>query len=201
MNEKSTTEMTDEEAELIDTWIYVLLASNENEPIRGRIRFIKEYFLMAIEDLPEVFSAAQFYPYHFGPYSTRLGVRMNALKKDKKIIAVYKSKDWQYSLTPKELDTAREIMKRVDEKLLQKISNIKSRNKGLSLKVLLRDIYQFYPEYASRSIIASDVLFEKVDPKDLIIVDDSDLVAKDSNIENVKLTKKEAEKLKELINS
>ena len=162
MSEKSTTEMTIEEAKVLDTWIYVLLASNDNEPIRGRIRFVKEYFLMAIEHLPEVFKAAQFYPYLFGPYSTRLAVRMNVLRKDKKIIAEYKSKDWQYSLAPKEQNVARERIRGVDKELLQKISNIKSRNKGLSLKVLLRDIFHFYPEYASRSIIGPTVVLSKI---------------------------------------
>ena len=66
---------------------------------------------------------------------------------------------------------------------------------------MLRDIYQFYPEYASRSIIASDIVYKKIDPKDLIIIDDSDLVATDTTREKITLKGKSAEKFLELINS
>lgn len=199
MTERSTKEMSEEQAELIDKWIYVLLAANDFEPIRGRVRYTKEYFVMAIEYLPEVFDAAQFYPYYFGPYSTRMGVRMNFLKNDNEIIAKYKSKDWEYSLSKSGCEKAKEILTTVDSDLMRKISNIKTRNRRLSLKALLKDIYLNYKDFASRSIIASDIVYDKIDPKDLIIVDDSNLVVSDPIEKKIILKGKSAEKFQELI--
>ena len=199
MTEKSTTEMTDEEAKLIDTWIYVLLASNDFETISGRVRFTKEFFLMTIRHLPEVFDAAQFYPYHFGPYSTKLGVRMNELKNERIILAEYKNKDWQYSLSQVGQERAKEIISHVNEDLLKKIASIKRKNKNLSLKELLRDIYLYYEEYATRSIIASDIIYEKLDPKVLIIIDDTDLVTTDTTRKKLTLEGEDAQKVLELI--
>lgn len=201
MTERSTKEMSEEQAELIDKWIYVLLAANDFEPIRGRVRFTKEYFIMAIEYLPEVFEAAQFYPYYFGPYSTRLGVRMNALKSENEIIAEYKSKDWQYSLSKSGQEKSKKILTTVEKDLIKKISNIKSRNRRLSLKALLKDIYLYYRDFASRSIIASDIVYDKIDPKELIVVDESNLVVSDTTKEKIVLKGKSAEKFQELIGS
>lgn len=174
MTEKSTKEMTEEQAELIDKWIYVLLAANDFEPIKGRVRFTKEYFLVAKRYLPEVFDAAQFYPYYFGPYSTRLGVRMNTLKREKVIIAKYKSKDWQYSLSTKGQEKAKKLLASVSVDLVKKITNIKSKNRRLSLKALLKDIFLYYPEFAQRTIVASDTNYEKIEPE-------YDLVETESN--------------------
>lgn len=151
--EKSTTKMSELEAELIDKWIYVLLATNDNEAIKGRTRFMSEFFLMTIENVAEVFKAAQFYPYLFGPYSTRVAFRMNILKKEKKIIATYKSTDWQYSLDPKELEKALSIFRTLDSNLLQKIVNIKNSNRRLHLKTLLSNLSHSYSKYTSRTII------------------------------------------------
>lgn len=201
MTEKSTKEMTEEQAEIIDKWIYVLLAANDFEPIRGRVRFTKEYFLVVKRYLPEVFDAAQFYPYYFGPYSTRLGVRMNTLKSEKIIIAEYKSKDWQYSLSNKGKEKAKKIVDSVSSDLVKNIRKIKSRNRRLSLKALLMDIYLYYPVFAQRSIIAPDIIYDKIDPKDLIIVDETDLVVSDTTEKKIVLKGKSAEKFQELIRS
>lgn len=94
MIKRSTRKMNEKQAALIDKWLIVLLASNSNDPIKGRIRFIKDFFLIAKKYLPDLYEACQFYPYYFEPYSTRFAERVNVLKHKKIIQARLKNQDW-----------------------------------------------------------------------------------------------------------
>lgn len=172
MVKKSRIEMNQEEADLIDKYIYLLLAANKNEPIKGRVRFMKEIFLFSINHDKKLFEIAEFYPYHFGPYSTRVAVRMNFLKSNGYIEPDYKNQDWEYSLTEEVLNRANESREGVSNKKLDALRNIKDNNKRMSLKELLKEIYIDYPKYALRSIIKEDITKEKIEPKELIIIDD-----------------------------
>lgn len=172
MVKKSRIEMNQEEADLIDKWIYFLLAANNNDPIRGRVRFMKEFFLFSINHNKELFDIAEFYPYHFGPYSTRVAFRMNSLKTNELIGVEFKNQDWGYLLTEEGLDRAEELREGVTYEILKALINIKNYNKRLSLKDLLKEIYVDYPKYALRSIIKEEITKEKIEPENLIIIDD-----------------------------
>jgi len=172
MVKKSRIKMTQEEADLIDKWIYLLLATNNNDPIRGRVRFMKEFFLFSINHNKELFDIAEFYPYHFGPYSTRVAFRMNFLKNTEHIGAEFKNQDWEYLLTEEGLNRAYESKVGASIRTLKALTTIKNNNKRLSLKNLLKEIYLDYPEYALRSIIKEEITKEKVKTEDLIIIDD-----------------------------
>ncbi len=172
MVKKSRIEMSQEEADLIDKWIYFLLAANNNDPIRGRVRFMKEFFLFSINHNKELFDIAEFYPYHFGPYSTRVAFRMNSLKTNELIGVEFKNQDWGYLLTEEGLDRAEELREGVTYEILKALINIKNYNKRLSLKDLLKEIYVDYPKYALRSIIKEEITKEKIEPENLIIIDD-----------------------------
>lgn len=172
MVKKSRIEMSQKEANLIDKWIYLLLATNNNEPIRGRVRFIKEFFLFSINHNKVLFKIAEFYPYHFGPYSTRVAFRINSLKTNELLGAEFKNQDWEYLLTEEGLNRAKESREGVSNENFEALINIKNKNKRLSLKDLLKEIYVEYPKYALRSIIKEKITKEKVEPKELIIIDD-----------------------------
>ena len=172
MVKKSRIEMNQEEADLIDKWIFLLLAANNNEPIKGRVRFMKEFFLFAVNHNKELFDISEFYPYHFGPYSTRVAFRMNSLKTNELIGVEFKNQDWEYFLTEKGLDKAEKSCEETINENLGALSIIKNNNKRLSLKDLLKEIYVDYPKYALRSIIKEDITKEKIKPENLIIIDD-----------------------------
>jgi len=150
---KSRKEMNIEEANLIDKWIYVLLYANNHEAIRGRIRFANEFFLIAKKLVPKLFKVSEFFGYHFGPYSTRMGVRINKLKAQKKVKAEMINQNWEYSLTEDGLKIAKELIDGLSKALIQKVVKIKADNKKRSLKSLLKEIYLEYPEYAQKAII------------------------------------------------
>jgi len=172
MVKRSRIEMSQEEADLIDKWLYLLLAANNNEPIRGRVRLMKEFFLFSINYDKKLFNIAEFYPYHFGPYSTRVAARINVLKSIKHIKAEYKNQDWEYSLNEEGLIKANDFKNNVSNIKLNALVNIKENNKRLSLKDLLKEIYIDYPEYSSRSIIRKEIIKEKINTDKLIIIDD-----------------------------
>ena len=114
----------------------------------------------------------EFYPYHFGPYSTRVAFRMNSLKTNELIGVEFKNQDWGYLLTEEGLDRAEELREGVTYEILKALINIKNYNKRLSLKDLLKEIYVDYPKYALRSIIKEEITKEKIEPENLIIIDD-----------------------------
>jgi len=124
---------------------------------------------------------------------------MNALKSQNEINAVYDGDDWSYSISETSKAKAKEILATVKDVLLGKIKNIKRKNKSLSLQALLKDIYLYYPDYAQKSIIYSDIVFEKLDPKDMLIVDESELVVAEPSEDPIVLKDKNAKRFLELI--
>lgn len=172
MVKRSRIEMTKEEADLIDKWIIVLLSVNNNEPIRGRIRFIKEFFLYSVRYNKKLFKISEFYPYHFGPYSTRFAARVNYLKSMGYVTAEFSGQDWQYFLTEIGLEKKNKVFNNISSKTLEIIKNIKEKNRKLNLKELLKEIYFDYPEFTSRTIIKSDILEIKIKLEDLKVIDD-----------------------------
>jgi len=172
MVKKSKKEMKPEEAELIDKWILILLNSNNNDPIKGRIRFAKDFFLIAEKYLPELYQISEFYPYHFGPYSTRFGVRVNNLRINNFMQSKLVNQDWEYSLTEKGIQLADTYIKEIAEDLLNKIGNIKKKNKKLKLKALLKDMYIDYPNFAKRAVRKVEFSSEKVNLANFEKIDD-----------------------------
>jgi len=164
--------MNTNQAALIDKWIIVLLASNNNDPIKGRIRFTKDFFLIAKKFLPDLYEICQFYPYHFGPYSTRFAERVNVLKHEEIIQARLKYQDWEYYLSDSGCNIASEFIKDIDQNLLFKVSKIKEKNKNLKLRELLKELYLDYPYFAKKAVKRSEYLLEKVNLEDYDFIDD-----------------------------
>ena len=165
--------MSKKNAEIIDKWIYALLNCDNSKAIKGRIRFTKEFFLVAAKYIPKLYNIADFYLHHFGPYSTLFGVRMNHLKNETKHIqAIYKNGDWSYSLTEEGKKEAKKQISDIPAELLNNIGDIKRKNEKLSLKELLKEIYINYSDFAVRAAFREDIVVEKVKLKDLPVIDD-----------------------------
>lgn len=188
--------MSEYEANLIDDWIIILLAVNNFNPIRGRIRFIKNFFLFSINYFSELFEISQFYSYHFGPYSTRFAERVNQLKNQEIIQANYINKDWEYSLTEKGKIKFGPLSKSIQQELIDQTSKIKEKTYKLTLKQLLKEIYTEYPIFAVRSVIRNDIIKEKVNIESLQKIDDSSgFISSTSFQQNIIELKSEASKV------
>lgn len=164
--------MTPQEEDIIDKWILLLLWVNDNDPIKGRIRFIKEFFLFSIKFKEDLFDASQFFPYYFGPYSARVAYRINVLKSQNFITPFYKNMDWYYTLSDRGIEIAELYAQEIASKEKEEIAKIKSNNRNLGLKDLLKEIYLHYDEYTARSLIKDQVLKIEVNPDKLIKVND-----------------------------
>ena len=172
MVKKSNIEMTKEEQEIIDNFIFLLLWVNDNDPIKGRVRFIKEFFVFAKKYNEELYQAAEFFAYYFGPYSVRLAFRINKLKSQGYIKPIYKNMDWYYSLSDEGLKLARILANQVEQSTLEKMAQIKSENRDLNIKNLLKEIYINYPEFTGRSLIKDKIIKLKIDPRNLLKIND-----------------------------
>ena len=161
------------DSELIDKWIVILLGVDKYAPIKDRIRLIKDMFLLSQKYVPQLSKASNFYPYHFGPYSTRVAKRVNVLKNSEGVVC-QNSKDgtWIYSLTEKGREKFLEVSKEIDGDLLKKVATIKARLQKSTVKKILHEIYTDYPEFAQESIV-KDRVIKRVELSDLEKIDDS----------------------------
>lgn len=152
-------DITPEDTKIIDKWIFILLGSNSGEKIRGRLRMTKELFLISKTISPELEKPFNFFPYQFGPYSSRLAMRMNDLIETKQLSLVYTQRDWAYLLTQESLDGAKELLKTLSSDVRKRIEALKHRMKRMSTRRIIKEIYNKYPEYTLKSAISPDVIY------------------------------------------
>lgn len=169
--------MSKKTANILDKWIFVVLSANNYEGITGRIRMTKEFFLLAKNHVPELWEVAQFYPYHFGPYSTRLAVRMNTLSKQGLVSATVHNTDWCYFLTEKGKTRANQFIDSLDSSIVETIEKLKKNYKRKSVRTILREIYENYSEYVTRSIVVPRIREELMENEELKVDDSPGFVA------------------------
>lgn len=195
MAQKSTKKMSKEENEAIKKWIYLMLSADNNSTIKGKIRLTKEFFLITKKLAPNIFEISQFYPHHFGPYSTRFAVCVNELIEENHIALDYKSGDFSYSLTPRSRSIAKEHKSSITDVEMHEIDDIKVKSNSQSLKSILKEIYTEFPKYALRSVIREDIVVKKINLADMKKVDDGPgFVSSDLDDTNKLVLKGEAAK-------
>lgn len=149
---------TEEQEKIVEKWILVLLAANNFQPIRGRLRLIKELFLIAKTVSSEFEDAVYFYKYSFGPYSSRAAEKMNMLRKNNVTQVKYTKEGWEYRLNESYYKTAQGYLNSLDPDSLDRVELIKSKYQKKSSTQIIIEIYTKYPEYAERSAIAKDIV-------------------------------------------
>lgn len=175
-------------ADLMIMLLYAKGKSGEyNEPIRGITRMEKLMYLLLKEGGFEetLKNELNFEAYDYGPYSAEIYDIIEALKEikilkvmtekkhyvdelfdglryDSDIGEPFESKDYVeiYSLTDDKGMKIASILKekRVSEKELKNIENIKKKYNKMNLKELLRYVYETYPQSAKKSKIIADIL-------------------------------------------
>lgn len=139
-------------------WILLLLYSKGsqsiNEPIMGRIKLMKELFVISQIIKPSNFYS--FVPYLYGPCSFEVYEDLEILVRNGlvEVINEYKSGHGTYSLTEKGVEEAKKLFSDIDENKKKKIEEIKKELNNLSFIELLKKIYTQYPDYAKNSMVA-----------------------------------------------
>ncbi len=123
----------------------LLLSSNLFEPVRGKLWFQKQFFLIA-QNIPHLEEETDFEEDLLGPYSETVNDELEQLRVEG---IVDKRK---LGLTPLGRRIAKLLEARAGKKLTQLISDIKSFVNNLSKDELLGFIYFSYPEMKSESV-------------------------------------------------
>lgn len=121
------------------------------------MRIQKGMFLFAKEgDVPssEVYD---FGPYHYGPMSSQVYSDIELLEAEGLVrgepVPGYTWK--RYNATPAGTDVARNLLaEEADENAARQLAAIKRDVAGKTFNALLRDVYERYPEYATRSVFS-----------------------------------------------
>jgi DNA-binding PadR family transcriptional regulator len=151
--------MRGERMEKRDILLYFIYAPVENSKLLSPIQIMKGLFLIKQELKLEDFY--EFEPYLYGPCSFEVYRDLEILTKERLITQVPSGGRWfYYRITPLGKDKIKEILKTMDEKLAQKILELKKFVAGKSLFELLHYVYKKYPEYAKNSIINLEVLIK-----------------------------------------
>ena len=178
-----TMNMADQEVALIDHLIILLLGANDNDPIVGRIRFIKGYFIISEKHFRGTYAISEFYPNRFGPSSKRLGIRVNKLKDDGIILASSKGNEWYYYLSDIGRKDFEKLWKEVPEDKKKGIMCTKSRFAKATNKDVLKEVYEGYPQFAHNELLR-DIVKCSVDLSKYEKIDDSGYIANSEELES-----------------
>lgn len=135
-------------------FILLLLNSDNQKPVSGKLFIQKEMFLIVEEIYKEIDDELCFEPYNYGPYSSKLVEILKDLNKDN-LIKTNKSFD-EFSIT----ESGENYLKNINfsEDIIKKVNNLKIGSNKLGYKGLLRYVYFNYPEYTTKSKIKDEVL-------------------------------------------
>jgi DNA-binding PadR family transcriptional regulator len=133
-------------------WLLLLLAGAA-EPI-DRVRIQKAMFLFAERSKAPVSEKYGFEPYHYGPFSFAIYPDLATLQKEGLIQAEVRgwTRSPSYSLTRVGAERAVSLKRGVPGPRVDLLAHLRDWVMERSFSQLLRDIYQLYPEYATKSI-------------------------------------------------
>ncbi len=139
---------------LTQKYSILLLSANCNEPIRGKLWFQKELFLMSL-NLERLETEAEFESDLMGPYSENADADLEQLRIEGLVEA-----NGKIALTPKGNNLANTLKLKASKETLDLISEMKEFLNDLTEDELLGVIYFSYPEMKIESI-----KFQRVETK------------------------------------
>jgi DNA-binding PadR family transcriptional regulator len=119
------------------------------------IRLQKGMFLFAMDDGTDPTEAYEFVPYNYGPMSAQIYRDLERLSKDDLVEAVtVEGQSWaRYSATEQGLIAARDLLEQEpSQTAAQRLYEIKVDVASHSFEEVLEDVYDRYPEFASKSV-------------------------------------------------
>jgi len=158
--------MKNRNMEEIKKWIILLLGADNGRPIRGKLMFQKEMFILAYDILQklgilskeEVERIFNFKPHYYGPYSKKIEDTLNLLQQQG-LVKVEKQDDVIiYTLTDKGKNEFKKVLDKQGDDVIKLIEKLKIGSERLGYKGLLKYVYINYPEFIDRSLIKDEVL-------------------------------------------
>lgn len=153
----------------ISDLVLLLLHSQKETPIFGRISFFKQFFLLyqevLSEDIRKNSMNPRFVKYNYGPYSFLVADMVEDLMHSNKISVEGRknSKTESFSITKDGKKEARKILNNIPKNTKNKLmSDLKKRRilwDQLRNEGLLNYVYRNYPEYTSKSKIKNKITY------------------------------------------
>jgi uncharacterized protein len=118
------------------------------------VRVQKGMFLFAQESGAPSEECYEFEAYNYGPYSFALRNDLDRLVAEGLVAAeAVLGYTWKrYKLTAEGMRKAKKVNRKADRHVARKLFQIKQTVSGKSFNKLLREVYDEYPEFATRSI-------------------------------------------------
>ena len=125
----------------------ILLASANNEPIKGRLKLQKMMFLLS-DKIEEIRNQSSYDADNYGPYSEVVDEEAQYLEQ----IGVLSSRPGEITLTKEGNEIAKELIKKENKNVLNALNEYKKFLNDLSSKEVLDYVYSAYPDMTEQSI-------------------------------------------------
>lgn len=128
------------------------LDPGETQPL-DRIRMQKGVFLLEKRGPSDWGTCYEYVPYNWGPYAPSLSSDVNSLVSDGAMTLIQFDgfHYGEYRTTAFGMKSIQELMDELDQQVLDFIRDVRRYVTTASFNRLLRDVYDAYPEYATRT--------------------------------------------------
>jgi len=141
----------------LDLAILQLLHAGNNDPLKGRVAYQKEMFLIAdyIEKMRE---QAEFIPHTFGPYSEAAENEMGNLRS----LGLVKEEGHEYQITSNGIVALSKAKPAFNEDQVEAIQDYKEFLNDLSRDEILLFVYVSYPDFIEESAVYEQVIRRRI---------------------------------------
>jgi uncharacterized protein YwgA len=141
----------------LDLAILHLLHAGNNDPLKSKVAFQKEMFLIA-DFIEKIREQTEFIPHTFGPYSEAAEYEMGNLKS----LGLVKEKDQEYHITPNGIAALDKVRPAFTEEELEAIQDFKNFLNDLTRDEILLFTYVSYPKFIEESAIYDQVIRKRI---------------------------------------
>jgi len=141
----------------LDLAILQLLHAGNDSPLKGRVAFQKEMFLIA-DYIEKIREQAEFIPHTFGPYSEAAENEMGTLKS----LGLVREQGQEYLITPTGIAALDKVNPVFSDEEIEAIQDYKEFLNDLTQDELLLFTYVSYPEFKAESAVYDRVIRKRI---------------------------------------
>lgn len=141
----------------LDLAILQLLHAGNNDPLKGKVAFQKEMFLIA-DYIEKIREQVEFIPHTFGPYSEVAENKMRNLKS----LGLVKEKYHEYHITPNGVAVLSKSKSAFTEEQIDAIRGYKEFLNDLSRDEILIFFFVSYPDFIEKSAVYERVIRKRI---------------------------------------
>ncbi len=141
----------------LDLAILQLLHASNNDPLKGKVAFQKEVFLIA-DYIEKIREQADFIPHTFGPYSEAAENEIGNLRS----LGLVKEQGHEYLITTVGVAALSRAKQVFSEEEIEAIKDFKNFLNDLSEDELLLFIYISHPEFTQESAVYDRVIKKRI---------------------------------------